>query len=187
MCKSGLTGNLHQKRQQKHIFGIQPVSVLPVLDKIQDLEKRVEHSEHFPSNLDHQAAVVLKEGKHVINGPNTPIHYAEFSFGAVMFEIRTHAPDVYQLSVQLSRTHRNVASADEFTVDQFKAVTSVYTTECTLCKGKRDTIVFKLDAYSRRNWTTGKFLHDFLTLHNLHVHLYLGLDSPQPCWSVHVL
>ena len=82
--------------------------------KVQHLEARVRElkAKNVPSVSSHlltqQIDSSLQHGHHIIHGPNTPDHFHDFSMEAIIDEIRTSAPSVYQLFLHLGNTGRNV-------------------------------------------------------------------------------
>ena len=100
--------------------------------KVQHLEARVQELEakNVPSISSHllaqQMDSLLQHGHHIIHGPNTPDHFHNFSMEAIIDEIRTSAPSVYELFLHLGDTGRNVIG-ESTSAEQRKAIMSLCT------------------------------------------------------------
>ena len=78
------------------------------------------------SNIMQQLDSLLQNGCQIIHGPDTPDHFPEFTLDAVIGEVQSIAPNVYQLFFQLGNTDRN-KSDDETSVEERKAIMSLCT------------------------------------------------------------
>ena len=135
---SKLTGKL----RHKYIFGIEPVSCdtssqlscnhAALLEiertKNRELQERVEQLEQKVSEmtrvLDHQMGSVLQKGHQVVDGPDTD---------TVITELKSNAPDVYELMMILGKMNRNQTPRDDsINTEQRRAIMSM----CTLLKAR---------------------------------------------------
>ena len=133
------------KERQHYITGIEkavqqqssdPMQILQAENeqlsiKVQQLEARIQELEakNVPSISSHllaqQMDSLLQHGHHIIHGPSTPDHFHGFSMEAIIDDIRTSAPSVYQLFLHLGDTGRNVIG--ETSAEQRKAIMSLCT------------------------------------------------------------
>lgn len=78
------------------------------------------------SKIMQQMDTLLQNGCQIIHGPDTPDHFPEFTMDAVIGEVQSIAPDVYQFFAQLGNTDRN-KSDDEISVEERKVIMSLCT------------------------------------------------------------
>ena len=91
--------------------------------RIQQLQSQLERSR--PCTLSHQMDLVVQHAKHAVHGPDTLEHFRDFSIDAIVAELHEHAPDLYQLFIQLANTSRSITTeSDHRSVEELKAVAS---------------------------------------------------------------
>lgn len=142
------------KSRQTFIYGIEPVccdtqmsssqvsckyAALLELEqaKNKELQERVHHLEQQVSAmtdvLDQQMGSVLRHGRQVVHGPDTPERFDTFSIDTVIAELQSNAPDLYQLVVTLAKIDRNRSSEDDgINAEQCRAIMSM----CSLLKAR---------------------------------------------------
>ena len=98
-----------------------------LLETIQCLEGRIKELEQQPYcgvTLAHQAYTLTQFGSSLAHGPDTWEHFCQFSLDAVIAEMKSLAPNLYHLFMQLGNTSCNVES-HETSTEHIKAVMSL--------------------------------------------------------------
>ena len=75
---------------------------------------------------------LLKHGDQIVQGLCTPTQFQSFSIKTLIHEIRSNAPDVYQLFLCLGKTNRN-HTGEGTSLEERKAIISL----CTLLNARQ--------------------------------------------------
>lgn len=90
-------------------------------DRVTELEKKSEHV------LCQQADEIIQHKSAVTQGPTSLEAFHRIDLESIITELRTRAPDLYQLFMTLGDTKRN-QEADEITTEDIKAISAMCST-----------------------------------------------------------
>ena len=100
-------------------------------ERIHRLEQQVAELERSQtdqlslSTLQSQMSATLNPSYHVFHGPNTIENFHQFSLEAVIEELRTHAPDAFQLMNALAKANDATDEDEGPTREQLRTVTAM--------------------------------------------------------------
>ena len=101
--------------------------------KVRHLEERVRELEKSSSaNLLSETAAIVQNASVLANGPDTPDHLEAFTLDTIITKLKTHAPNLLQLVLEIGETSRNMAPEDTKSIEGIKALTAL----CTLLNAR---------------------------------------------------
>ena len=104
----------------------------------------------------------------LLHGPDTVERFAEFSMSAVITELQASCPPLYQLVQQLGCTPRNARDGLSTRRRAERSHGSLYSSECTVCKGEGTAVNDQSDAGRKGNRQTGIYMY----IHVKYAHMY---------------
>ena len=157
--------------------------VLELEDKVRALEEQAHNSHSL--ELDN----LLRHGKIALHGPDTPVHFDEFSVEDVIKEFQQYAPNIYHLFLELGNTERR-PSGSQAPVEEKKALMSM----CTILNarsrkahGMQLLMSFMLIARATSRQVCINDVYTYTHVMNKCASLVIGNDSVELCWSLYVL